>query len=830
MNIIKNSSSVQTAWISAVFTTVLAIIAAFSFGITTEITLETESTTTYTTYNWPLILSCAIGSIYALICAQLFSELNALLRRPNESQFDSVAAELVENKHPIRDLDTPNELISKFSDDSLPEQISVVDQDLTKPNKQDWEKVIPDVAVDDEISVTPLRVAIAGSSISWGLGFLGEHSFVGAVEDQLRNKKATTLHADVIAPFAKQIRQNNFYKGALRRIEEIDAAVEFDLFGDELTINLLKERGNVGAALIDLYVDGSLYDTFSTVNTLPAGRRSKGFIGDGIKAEFDLEEPFTYEHLIKIDGKLKHGGINTQPSGASIPHSWDYMIIRHYNATLECVTHAIWFKSAPIGRIECDYKYGETIAYMKGSVGNVARSIDSVLESSFGDGLISEDTTVSTPMSSGLGFRESDPRACVTYIFGESKVRHFRLVISALARGGSGTPCLNLNFVTNRMHHIMNAGIGGWSASLMLNSPVLINRIDRVAEYSPDICLFESCTNDDWLTHVSKGYVTRTGVTNAQLKADESSNYFNRIEGLSDNKTVQDDRLPIIDISANSVTIETNNATITAIRGDAVIIGAFHGDHRRVAVRIIESYKDGVITFKKAISATEFAQARTLKNLVGEWVLLKSAPDWLNQVKQCIEIITHSNPECEIRLATCGIPNYNHRRLFGYREWGKELAKSRGWKFIDFYGASLRYQYNQPLDSRLYIGAEQGIKSTGASQYILYKSNGVRPSNRLIHNIRVFVNGIERTNIGCHIEGGYAFTWGARTIDPTLENDGLYVRPYILKFTFRRPPRGAAIEVFYSSRRWSSDDTHPGRPEHELSGVSIFGATAAAIF
>jgi hypothetical protein len=669
-----------------------------------------------------------------------------------------------------------------------------------------------------------IRVALAGSSITWGQGYLGELSYVGGVELFLRTRVATSLHASNLAPDGTVRARSNLWLGEARRISGAGAAVEFDMWGDELTINLCRERGNAGAALVDIYADNQLFGTFSTYNDEPQGADTANFAGNGVDLKFDLGRAFTHNHSVTVSGTPMVGGMNTQGSGATIPAGWDYMVVRSYNAALNRVTHVLWFKVAPTGPIVCTYAYGESICYMRGTLGNTGAGLDSPLESPFGDGSVAEDPTQPASISSGLGFRESDTRACQTYALGEARQRHFRLVVRALdPRATGGTPWLDLNFVTNRMHHIMNAGIGGWSADLFLTSDILLNRIDRVAEFRPDVLLMESCTNDDWLTHVTKGWVTRTGVTAQQLKDDESSNYFSSITGTSPNKTVLDDRIPIAGAAAKSITLNTAGATISAAAGDALVIGSFHGDHRRVAVRLIDTYAAGVATFKRPITADDFAQADSLAGLVGDWAMIKAAPTWVSQVEQCVEIVQDENPDCRVHIATCGAPNYHHRRLFGYRELGMDLARTKGWGFVDFYDATNRFQYNQPQTGRLYITTSQGTASTGAASYPLYMPNGSVPTARMIHMPRVLVDGVDRTNKGVHIEGGYAYSWASGVADPSLSNDTLQQKPYRLVFTSNVPAAGAVIEVSYAARIWSTDDTHPGRLDLGAYGIPVFG-------
>lgn len=676
----------------------------------------------------------------------------------------------------------------------------------------------------------PIRVAVGISSIPWGSGYLGQNTWVGLVEDFLRTRLATTIHADILAPAAAAISQPNMWHGSIRRISGAGAEVQFDSWGDELTVSFCRERGNAGAALVDLYVDGALFDTFSTYNDEPFGTATENLSGNGVDLKYPLARGFTYGHVVTVNGTPLVGGMNTQLSGATIPAGWDYMITRAYSVPLNAVVHQIWFRNAPSGPIVCSYSYGESITHMRGTLGNVGQGLDTTLESAFADGSVSEDTTQPASVSSGLGFRESDARACKTFILGEAKQRNFRLVVRELDPEATGsTPWLDLNFVTNRMHHVMNAGIGGWTVDLLLNSPILLNRIERLAEWGADLVLLESCTNDDWATHVSKGWVTRTGVTAQQLKDDESSNYYNAISGASPNKTVQDNRIPIAAVTATSVTLDMTNATVSAAPGDALIIGSFHGDHRRVATRLIDTYADGVVTFKRPISADEFAQADALSDLVGDWVMIKAAPTWATGLEQCVQVVKDQNPDCRIHIATAGQPNFNHRRLFGYREIGQALARQHGWRFVDLYEATGRFTYNQPQDARVYITNSQGTTATGASSYPLYLPNGTVPTAFLLRNPRIVVNGVDRTNNGVHIEGGYARTWASGITDPSLGNQSFQTKPHRLVFTDDVPPPGAIIEIYINTLTWSTDDTHPGRITYAAGGIPTFGVIAQQI-
>jgi hypothetical protein len=664
------------------------------------------------------------------------------------------------------------------------------------------------------LATKPYRIAVAGSSITWGQGYLGQQSFVGIIEQNFRTKYASTLHAKDVAQTATTLTGENWYLGQAKRISGVNSFTEFTLSGDELSISIGRERGNAGAANIEVYVDDVLYDTFSTLNTLPFGTRSKSFTGNGADLKFDLEECFTYGHAVTVDGVAKTGSLNVQGAGGTIPASDDYMVTRKYNSTLNKVTHQIWFKVAPTGNININYNYGESISHMRGTLGNVAVGFTSNLESAYGDGSVSFDTTLPASVSSGIGFRQSDSRAVVTYKFDDIKSRKFKLLVKSLATGATGsTPYLDLNFVTNRMHHIMNAGIGGWMADYFIDHAIKLNTISEVINFNPDIVLLESCTNDDWQTFVAKATMTRSGLTNAQILADSSSNYFTTITGTSDNKTVTDTRLPIIAITESTIQLASSITDTGIAVGDVVTIGNYGGKVSRVAVRMIKSYNSATntITLNRTISASDFYQCNTLSDLVGEHVIITNAPTWASQVKTLCDTVWSALPDCKFAIGTSGIPNYYHRRLFGYRELGQKIAKDYNITFVDFYNATRLYQHTQTMTTH------QTITSTGASSY------AVSGTAYVLGDWIVTVDGVEHKK--CRITGGLSMHWASGITDPTLSNDSTLFKPYQLVFDANVPANGASIVIKKSSKLWSADYCHPNNPN----GLLVFGQAASKI-
>lgn len=648
------------------------------------------------------------------------------------------------------------------------------------------------------------RISMAGSSITWGDGYLASQSYLSVVERYLRDVVATTIHINDLAPNDYLLSGENWYKGNARRLNGAGKYVEFDIYGDELSICYGLERGNNNSALIDVIIDGQLYDTFDTSNTLPSGTKTENFTGDGSTVKFNLTTAHSYAHTVKVNGVTKSGSMNVGGSGASVTQ--DYLVVRSYDNNSEQVVHTVWFKVAPPSgaSVTVDFSYGESISYTKWTVGNTGRGFTAPLESQYGDGATSYSTTEPAKVSSGLGFRQTDERSVKTYRFDNAKIRHVKLLVKAISPlAVATTPFFDLNFVTNRMHHLQNAGIGGWTAQLLLDSSVKINRADYVARFNPDIFLLESATNDDWNTHVATATVTRT-MTDADILKADTSLYYSAISG----NTVTDERVNIVAITSTTIKLESavNDASINV--GDAITIGSYGGDHRRIATRTVKSYdtSNKTVTLNRMIDADDFRQITALSELVGSFVLIKNAPTWANSVEQVCSVVLDGNPDCKVYLTTAGIPNYYHRRLFGYRELAKQLILKNGYAgFADFYRATFDFQYNQ--------APKKSITFTATSS----KRYKVSLGGRVPCVLSVTVAGVQRTDY--KITGGYGYQWDV-TSNPTLANDVLKIRDFYIEFD---NAVSGSVVVNYTSDLWSADYTHPLNINGLTDGIGIIG-------
>ncbi|TEA79846.1 hypothetical protein [Allopusillimonas ginsengisoli] len=670
-----------------------------------------------------------------------------------------------------------------------------------------------------------IRVALAGSSITWGSGYLGQGSYVFGVEDFLRNQMAQTVHAadmTLSGSFAPHLNSSH-YKGSAIRLSGVGSQAQFDLTGDECSLVLPRERGNADACVAELYVDDVLFDTFDVFNGLPYQEGIvKSFTGDGSQLKFDLGQCWTFDHVVTVGGVTKTGSVNTGGSGAGIPSGSDYSIIRQMVMVGDVpqVHHVLWFAAAPVGEVVATFSAGESIQYMRSFLGNAGKGLDTSLENPYGDGRVAYDPANPSSLSSGLGFRQSDDRAVKSWRFSSSKKRTFRIKIMGLSVHATGaTPRLWINFATNRMHHIQNAGIGGWEAKELLQSTDL-NSIKYVNKFRPDIALLEFCTNDDNAgVHLPKAWVTKTGQTDAWVRAVESAKYLKKVTYVSaDNYTVEDERLPVAAITEHSATLDMTGGTFNIEAGDVIIFGDFRLDNRRQAVRIVTDWDadTGVVSWGKALQESDLIYIESLQDLVGSTVRVRNAPTFLGHMRDLTASLRAENPDVQVIYGTGGIPNDYVRRLVGYREMVNALTRDQKAGFADFYGQTLEWAYSQPTNATLYLDATKSQTSTGDASYPLYLSSGQKPNpigggtpywRLMITSVKV--DGIERLNRGCHIEGGRTTGWSDDTAQMSIANAQAWGRDYTLVFDSDAPAAGAQIVVSYNTSKWANDDCHP---------------------
>lgn len=662
-----------------------------------------------------------------------------------------------------------------------------------------------------------LRLSFLGSSTTWGSsgGYLGQDSYVGQVEEFLRNQLAVTIAAEALnATGTWQVFTNEpmCYRSQVGKLAGAGSQLEFELNGNELSAALCLERGNAGAGIIELLVDGQLYDEFSTYNNELFGSASISKTGNGSDKVFDLGYSFTFGHVVRVAGVALNGKLHQGGYGGGFSENDDYLVIRKVVSSGGSyqVRHFLSLKNAPAANVQitCEFFYGESIKPTKSTVGNIAQGIGSGVESTYGDGGTAYDPANPVALSSGLDFRQNDPRAIKTWRFDSVKKRKFILRIKALDSRSTGTPALFVSFVTNRMHWLQNAGIGGYKAQDFLQDDDLKN-LRQIKAFRPDISVIKLAANDDWVSHSFKAWVVKSEQTKSQVKAVDSAYYLKAISGSDDSYSVEDSRCPIAAITPFSVTLSASTVVENLEVGDQLILGDFKGDNRRLIVRIVSRWEGKTAHFDQELLAEDLVHIGALPSLVGMTCQVKSIKPWSDNIKQIVAQLKSALPQGRLAIGTDGLPNYYERRLEGYPEEARRICAESGADFIDSYGRIREWTYSQNADQSLYLNSSQSVLSTGSSSYDLFKADGNPAVIRLPRNLKVFVDGVERTNDGCHVDGGLVRGWSEAEANLTMANSQWITKPQRLVFTSDVPPANAVIKVKYSGKTWSSDDCHP---------------------
>ncbi len=479
----------------------------------------------------------------------------------------------------------------------------------------------------DKINFRYNRITVAGSSITWGKGNLGEGSYVGEVEKYLRQEVATTL----IPKDGEEIDDPMTYGGKLYKYstgDEISGTLE----GDKISVVFAKERGSSGAK-VELWVDGVLQKGLLDTKGEEIKSDRKCFTEN--KKTFDLGRAHTFNHDVTVGN---NGFVNTKGyhDGDFSFGTYDWAIIRKRAG--EEVHHFITFKNTQVVNFCVSYDYGENIKPVKSSVDNVEREIGSQIESRYGDNQIGDTTRV----KEGLDFRENDPRAVKTWKLDSYGKHNFTIKV----KDGE----FLLNFITNHMYFFQNAGIGGAEAKDLLEKVSGNSRTTKqIIAFKPDLFILESSTND-----AANG-------TNEWIEDGDNKEFTL----LSPNKIKL----------ANTVSVRV---------GDVVVMGDYDGDISSVAAGIVS-----------AVNGDELTLVSNVPTHITRLYKIKRISKWEDSVKRVIaEVKNGINHDVKVGIATSGVPDLTARKLMGYREKGRLMAKQNGWMFFDFFQKTLGEQWS----------------------------------------------------------------------------------------------------------------------------------------
>lgn len=279
-----------------------------------------------------------------------------------------------------------------------------------------------------------------------------------------------------------------------------------------------------------------------------------------------------------------------------------------------------------------------------------------------------------------FAFRETNPQAVKVWKLDTKKAHTFDLVVK---RGA-----LHLNFITNHMYYMQNAGVGGFEAKDFLSTSRTHSTVNDIIAFDPDVFIFESGTND-----------AKTWQKELQLKTNPG------IDAPSTNHWIVEDPVAC-SISGKTITIPQAE---TVEKGDVVIIGDYKGDIQNMIVGVVGTNSNGnTISLSKIVSYSgQLAhEVSSVPAGIARQCRIKSIKVWEERVKEVVQKVKNGvGHSLVVGIGTSGVPNYydpdpaknnpytntpySPRRLLGYREKGEIMADENGWLFVDFFQHTL---------------------------------------------------------------------------------------------------------------------------------------------
>lgn len=663
--------------------------------------------------------------------------------------------------------------------------------------------------------ITKQSIICSGSSITWGDGRL-DGSFVANVDEFVKNRLSKTLLSDalVYSGDKKDVTNTLLYKDKGVKISGIGSKVIFTLTCDEVAICQMIERTADSYGIFTLKADGKVIGTYSNKNTI--GSNSETFQESSIK-KVRLKFPCTFEHRITINDNtvLSNVKFNTQGYGATIPSDAEAFVYRTLDDMGNPV-HAIEFNDSfgEITKVSVEYKYGKIIAHERSTVGQIEDGVTN--ESTYGLGSVAFDPANPTGgISSGMEFRGIDERAFISFKFDSFKERTFEIEIT-----GGNNPYFIVNYVTNRFHNLMNAGIGGWTAGALINNDKINDYTQFFKWFQPNVLFQESSTNDDWsystrrikrsIGKISKEELVKMrSLDIVQIAYDDISNSYDTYMATG----------IISAFTANSLTSEDiKNSTVEI--GDIVRIGTYHGDNRQTVCRKISAVdkSEGTISWIEPVNPDIMLNVETLDDFVGVEFNVRNLDAYKATYKSLIEKVREIAPQCKIVVVSSGLSMFGLRELWGYEIIHKELCA----EYPNVYFCDVTNWLYDYMSKSISGSSSETIQSNGSDTYDLeFQGN-----NRSWQGFKVLVDGVDVYGKDCYIENQYYYRPDLSKSGADLnksnayDNKGVYTNPpkMALKFTKNLPSSGKEIVVQFADATWSGDYCHPS-----LLGAYIYG-------
>lgn len=649
------------------------------------------------------------------------------------------------------------------------------------------------------------NVVWLGSSNVWGDGFL-DYSYLKAPLEWLYKSTGTFTPAeDAVVENGEVVADNKKLLGNAVRVVGIGSTISFKHRGSELNICQVIERSSE-YAVIGLY-DGDTKVAEFTNHNKTIGSDNTSFTGNGSQTKFNLDRCFTYNHRLTVNGIEKSIALNTFGYGASFPDGVDCLVIRAVDAEKAKVVHSLWFKDAPANGavINVEYDYGETISFVKSTVGETS---DGVNESPYGDGTISYDPNNPATIGAGLDYRLVNEKAFFKYWFDDDAERNITLKIER----GSANPYFTFNFASSVYHNVMNAGIGGYTAAKFnttTNNP-LTSWVNIADYFTPDFVSIGLTGNDDWQNFPRK--INRVVNMTLEELRDYPSLEIGKIEYIasSDTYDVTLNSGTITEITARSLKSPSIIGSEVAV-GDFVRIGTYTGDLRQVQTRRVESVDivNGIVTWAEPLHLNEFICLDSLQDLVGQDVSIRGIEQYMTNMKQLIENILSINPKCKVCLFNIyyvdmwmrDTAEYTYIQQWIANEFPANVFVVDAWKY------SRDYVECSKKSRTINVTADGGNEIAFASPSTFGHWEG----------IEVWVGDRNVYGTDCYAVTGYKYTVDQSKSGTALNWEGTsaYLRPHTehgkMKINWKKniPASGTSVTIKLAYNQWSADWGHP---------------------
>ncbi|ALM50307.1 hypothetical protein AMR72_16300 [Flavobacterium psychrophilum] len=655
-----------------------------------------------------------------------------------------------------------------------------------------------------------LRISFAGSSVTWGDGYLQSH-YVGSVIKKMQTRLASAVTADFIST-GTLVQNRQYFDGKAKKISGAGSELEFTISGNEVSIVQGIDRSNAAASEIDVYVDNVLHDTFNNYNPEPIGNTTKTFIGNGVSLLFDLGRAFTYNHVVTINGIAQDVIMNlNQSTGFTLPAGIECAVIRRLgirNDGTKGVTHWLYFAVPPVnsGTIECTYNYGESLFYEKTTIGQDNFGIN---ESPYGDGDVTYDTQNPAAISTGLDLRQTDARVVKTYRFTENKERKIRLRIKGNYGSASGSPYFIFNFATNRYFHFQNAGIGGWDLwdfDKQLSDEYM-RGWQRVVAFNPDIMLYETTPNDDVRVNGHKLFSQRN-LSLAEARSVRTLPLREVTFQSTDNiYSVSRWNGVITEITETSVTFSGTLSSPIAI-GDIILIGNYYANNTECLTRMVAGVTGNTITFSKPISPEEHIYPN-LQSLIGNELRIRDFSIFKAKLQGLIAKVRESLPNVQLGVIPNPLPNIQTRELWGYPLLLSKMADEHNFKVVN-----CKY-FQKWQDSQMKTSVVIPASSLATDPVTGFKVVEFGTTGLTTISPDIIVNGQSVYGKDAIIENGFAFglskTFGGAALNKPASGT-VYAgqeRNQKPRLLFKQnAPTSGNITIKYATNVWSPDSTH----------------------